>query len=125
MTEQQQGINISTKRDPKFEFIYNFAYSYPEIQLDIQTNLSPKETLVLFPPPYGYYDSNTKTGDYCSTVFIYTGWKNVSLRIDLRFYVQNFSTVDWLLSKGSRVKMLDDRLSSVKSKLKGALHRYL
>lgn len=102
-TEQQRGIKIGVKRDPKFEFIYNFKYFYPEIQLDIQTSLSQKETLTLFPSPYGYYDPNSKTGDYCSSVFIYTGWANVSLRIDLRFYIPDFNSTDWLLSNGSRV----------------------
>ena len=102
-TEQQRGMKTGVKRDPKFEFIYNFKFFYPEIQLDIQTSLSPKETLALFPPPYGYYDPNPKTGDYCSSVFIYTGWANVSLRIDLRFYIPDFNSTDWLLSNGSRI----------------------
>jgi len=118
LAEQQQEIKVGVKRDPKFEFIYDFAYSYPEIQLDIQTNLSPKETLALFPPPYGYYDPNPETGDYCSSVFIYTGWRNASLRIDLRFYIPGFSSTDWLLSKGSRVRLPGDSLPSVKNKLK-------
>jgi hypothetical protein len=102
--ERQQGINTGVKRDPKFELVYGFAYPYPEIQLDIQTKLSPKETLALFPPPYGYSNSDPVTGDYCSSVFIYTGWQNVSLRIDLRFYVPNFSHTDWLITEGSRVR---------------------
>jgi len=103
LSEQQEKIKTGIKRDPKFEFVYNFSYPYPEIQLDLQTSLPPKETLALFPPPYGYYDPDPKTGDYCSSVFVYTGWANVSLRIDLRFYIPNFSSTDWLLSKGSRI----------------------
>ena len=118
LVEQQQGIKVGIKRDPKFEFAYDFAPFYPEIQLDIQTSLSPKETLALFPPPYGFYDPDPKTGDYCSSVFIYTGWGNVSLRIDLRFYVPDFSHTDWLLSKGSRVRIPNDNLPLVKNKLK-------
>ncbi len=104
LLEQQKGIKLGIKRDPKFEFVYNFAYPYPEIQLDIQTNLSPKKVLALFPPPYGYYDPTPKTANCCSSVFIYTGWANVSLRIDLRFYTPNYNWTDWLINTGKRVK---------------------
>lgn len=103
LVERRQKIKIGVKRDPKFEFFYNFNSTYPEIQLDIQTNLSPKEVLGLFPQPYGYYDPTPLTGDYCFNVFIYTGWQNVSLRIDLRFYIPNFSHTDFLIKNGSRV----------------------
>lgn len=103
LVERRQKIKTGVKRDPKFEFFYNFNCFYPEIQLDIQTNLSPKEVLGLFPQPYGYYDPTPLTGDYCSSVFIYTGWPNVSLRIDLRFYIPNFSHTDFLIKNGSRI----------------------
>ena len=97
--EPKQGI----KRDPKCEFVYNFTYLYPEIQIDIQTRLSPKETIALFPKPYGYYDPDPKNGDYCVSVFMYTGWRNVSLRVDLRFFIPGFSSSDWLIKNGKRV----------------------
>ena len=100
--EQEEGIKTRIKRDPKFEFVYDFEYLYPEIQLDIQTILSPKETLAIFPPPYGFNDPNPITGDYCSSIFIYTGWKNVSLRIDLRFNIPNANSTDWLINYGKK-----------------------
>jgi hypothetical protein len=89
---------------PKLELVYDFVYPYPEIQLDIQTNLSRKETLALFPLPYGYHDLTPITGDYCVNIFIYAGWANVSLRIDLRWASNNFNLTNWLLDHGSRVK---------------------
>lgn len=101
--ERKQKIKNGIKRDPKFELVYDFVYPYPEIQLDIQTTLAPKEVLSLFPQPYGYYDSTPITGDYCSSVFIYTGWSNVSLRVDLRFNVTAKNLTDTLISEGRRV----------------------
>jgi len=101
--EQQNGIKAGMTRDPKFEFIYNYKFRYPEIQLDLQLNIHPKEVLALFPKPYGYYDPDPVNGDYCSTVYIYTGWNNVSLRFDLRFYIPNFSSTDWLIENGKRI----------------------
>lgn len=103
LIERKHKIKTGVKRDPKFEFFYKFSCPYPEIQLDIQTSLSPKETLSLFPQPYGYYDPTPITGDYCSSVFIYTGWTNVSLRIDLRFYIPDFSHTNFLIENGSRI----------------------
>ena len=104
-TAKEQGqktIKTGINRNPKFEFVYDFEYPYPEIQLDIQTDLSPKETLARFPKPLGYYDSTPVTGDYCVNIFIYTGWAGVSLRIDLRWR-SNLNLTDQLISQGSRV----------------------
>jgi hypothetical protein len=103
LAERKHKVETGINRDPKFEFVYDFAYPYPEIQLDIQTSLPPKDILGLFPQPYGYYDETPITGDYCSSVFIYTGWANVSLRIDLRFYITAKNLTDSLLNEGQRV----------------------
>lgn len=105
-TVQEQGqktIEAGINRNPKFEFVYDFEYLYPEIQLDIHTNLTPKETLARFPKPCGYYDSTPVTGDYCVNVFIYTGWAGVSLRIDLSWTRPNFDLTDCLINEGLRV----------------------
>lgn len=100
--QEQKTIKTGVNRNPKFEFAYDFKYPYPEIQLDIQTNLSPKETLARFPKSLGYYDSTPVIGDYCVNVFIYTGWAGVSLRIDLRWR-SNINLTDQLITQGLRV----------------------
>lgn len=91
-------------RFPKFELVYDFKYNYPEIHIDLQTDLPAKEILKLFPSPYGYYDDNPIEGDYCVSVFIYTGWRSVSLRVDIRFYIPEFNLTEFLIKKGARVK---------------------
>ncbi len=103
LIERNHPIKAGVNRDPKFEFVYDFAYPYPEIQIDLQTSMPPKDVLHLFPPPYGYYDPTPLTGGYCSSVFIYTGWPHVSLRMDLRFYVPSSNLTDILLTKCKRV----------------------
>ncbi len=82
--------------NPKFEFVYDFQHFYPEIQIDIQTDIEPRTLISMFPQPYGYYDPTPFYGDYCVSTFIYTGWSNTSLRADLRFKVPNFDHTQWL-----------------------------
>ncbi len=88
---------------PYFELVGDFKHKYPELQIDIQTNLSPKEVIEMFPPPYGYYDANPKTGDYCVSVFIYTGWQDTSLRVDIRFKVDKPNWKEWFIREGKRI----------------------
>lgn len=93
------------KIGPLFEIVGDFKFPYPEIQIDIQTDLSAKEVIKMFPKPYGYYDPDPILEDYCVRVFVYTGWKNTSLRIDIRFQIAdpNWRWKEWLIREGNRV----------------------
>ncbi|MFA6602979.1 MAG: hypothetical protein WCT01_04220 [Candidatus Shapirobacteria bacterium] len=89
---------------PYFELVGDFKYKYPELQIDIQTDLTPKKVIEMFPQPYGYYDSNPKTGDYCVSVFMYTGWNDTSLRVDIRFKVDKPNWKERFVREGKRVE---------------------
>ena len=88
-----------------FELVGDFKFNYPEIQIDIQTDLSAKEVINMFPLPYGYHDPDPVREDYCVRIFIYTGWKNTSLRVDIRFQLAdpNWKWKEWLLEEGKRI----------------------
>jgi hypothetical protein len=94
---------VPDKNGPMFELVGDFNYNYPEIQIDIQTDLTAEEIFKMFPPPYGYHDKNIKFIDYCVRVFVYTGWRDVSLRIDIRYLIPNFSHREWLMKNGRRL----------------------
>lgn len=96
-------IPRAKKIGPLLEIVGDAKYDYPEIHVDIQTDLTPKKVIEMFPPPYGYYDPNPKTGDYCVSVFVYTGWNDTSLRVDVRFFVPNFKWKEWLVKEGKRI----------------------
>lgn len=87
-----------------FELVGDFKYKYPELQIDIQTDLTPNQVIEMFPKPYGYYDANPKTGDYCVSVFVYTGWIYTSLRVDIRFKVDKPNWKEWFIKEGKRIK---------------------
>lgn len=101
-SERSSSVSTGQNREPKFELVYDFEYPYPELQIDIQTDLDAKDVVALFPPPYGYC-SQLVEEDYCVRCFIYTGWQRTSLRVDLRFKNDHFNLTDWLLKANRRV----------------------
>lgn len=103
-TEFFNGITQTGRpRNPKFEIVYHPYHVLPEIQLDLNTNLSREEIENLLPKPYGV--SFPELADIFRTVYIYTGWNGVIFRVDLGFKSNNRGSglTDWLIKEGSRI----------------------
>lgn len=93
--------NETIDRNPKLEIVYSKFHGKPLIQLDIDTNLSKDKVMELLPPPYGVSYDDLK--DFIRTIFIFTDWLGVILRIDLRFRSTGKDFGYWMIKKGGRI----------------------
>ncbi len=92
-------------REPKFELVYDYNSLVSTIQIDLETDLKRSEIEKLFPEPYGV--SFPDLAEYFRTVYIYHPWRDLSLRVDIRFknteIAGKWETGKWLVDEGGRI----------------------
>lgn len=91
-------------REPKFELVYDRWFSIPNIQIDIETDLTRQQVEALFPDPYGI--SWPELADFFRTVYVAHDWPGVDIRFDVRFGVDrpdDWETGKWLVKDGGRI----------------------
>lgn len=105
-TKKEYSTDIkdeTVNRNPKFELVYSKYHPKPLIQFDIETKMTKAKLLKLLPKPYGI--SFPGLENYFRTVYIFTNWSDVVLRLDLRFKSKSKKDFGyWMIKKGGRIK---------------------
>jgi hypothetical protein len=91
-------------REPRFELVHDTYGVVPELQIDIETDLTRQEIEGLFPAPYGI--SYPAVADYFRTVYVHHPWRGLNIRFDIRFAGKpsDWESGRWLVQKGGRIE---------------------
>ncbi|MEO8287899.1 MAG: hypothetical protein ABI670_15835 [Chloroflexota bacterium] len=92
-------------RQPKFELVYDSWAADPLIQINLQTDLTRSQLEELLPEPYA--TAFPDLGDIFRTVYVYSPWDGLGMRIDLTYKgdgtPDDWATAKWLVTEGGRI----------------------